>query len=72
MDSPNVNWDVLKKHSQHRKEGEMPSDIELGCCGLHIVHGALQTAVTQSGWNRHKVPYVMWKISEESPARRDI
>ena len=54
MDSPNVNWDVLKK-PQQRKEGEMSSAIELGSCGLHIVHGARQIGMTQSGWNCHKV-----------------
>ena len=35
------------KNTEHRKEGEMSSVIELGSCGLHIVHGALQTGMTQ-------------------------
>ena len=72
MDGPNVNWDVLKTHSQHRAKEEMPSLIELGSCGLHIVHGALQTGMKESGWKPEKVLHAMWKIFDESPARRDI
>ena len=72
MDGPNVNWDVLKKHSQHREEGEMTSLVQLGSCGLHIVHGALKTGMKESGWNIDKILHAMWKIFDESPARRDI
>ena len=72
MDGPNLNWDVLKKHSQHRAKEEMPSLIELGSCGLHIVYGALQTGMKESDWKLEKVLHAMWKIFDESPARRDI
>ena len=50
----------------------MSSVIELGSCGLNIVHGALLSGITQSGWNLYKVLHVMWKIFDKSPARRDI
>ena len=59
QDDPSVNWDVLKKHSQHQEEGEMSSVIELGSFGLHIVHGALQTGMIQPGWNLYKVLHVV-------------
>ena len=50
----------------------MSSVIELGSCGLHIVHDAPQTGMTQSDGNLHKVLHAMWKIFDESPARRDV
>ena len=34
--APVCNRDVLKKHSEHQKEEEIPSVIELANCGLHI------------------------------------
>ena len=65
MDDPNVHWDVLKKHFQHRKGGDISSLILIGSCGLHIVHGASQTDMTESCWNLHKVLNTMWKIARE-------
>ena len=55
----------------------MSSVIELGSCGLHIVHDAPQTGMTTESLdgmdgNLHKVLHAMWKIFDESPARRDV
>ena len=50
----------------------MYSVILLGNCGLHIVHGALQIRMTQSGLNLHKVLHVIQKTFDELPARRDM
>lgn len=46
--------------------------IEIGSCSLHIVHGAFQTGATKTGWELNKVLKAMYKIINESPARRDI
>ena len=72
MDGPNVNWHVLKKHIQFREGKEFPELINIGSCGLHILHGALQTGTLKTGWEVNKVLHGMWKIFDESPARRDI
>ena len=50
----------------------MSSVIELGSCGLHIVHDAPQTGMTQLDGNLHEVLHAMWKIFDEAPARRDV
>ena len=68
MDGPNVNWDVLKKHIQFREGKEFPKLINIGSCGLHILHGALQTGTLKTGWEVNKVLHGMWKIFDESPA----
>ena len=46
--------------------------MSLVVCALHILHGALQTGITQSDWNLHEVLHVMWNNFDESSARRDI
>ena len=58
MDGPNVNWDVLKRHSQYREEKELAQLVIIGSCSLHIVS--------------HKVLHAVWKLFGESPARRDV
>ena len=68
MDGPNVNWDVLKRLS-HPREEECSKVINIGSCGLH---GALQTGTVATGWDINKVLHEMWKIFDESPARRDM
>ena len=40
MDGSNVNWDVLKRHSQYREEKELAQFVIIGSCGLHVVNGA--------------------------------
>ena len=72
MDGPNVNWDVLKRLSLSREEKESSKLINIGSCGLHVVHGALQTGTVATGVYINKVLHAMWKIFDESPARRDM
>ena len=72
MDGPNVNWDVLKRLSLSSEEKDSSKLINIGSCGLHVVHGALQTGTVATGWDINKVLHAMWKIFDESPARRDV
>ena len=72
MDGPNVNWDVLSLHSSYREKNEFSRLINIGSCGLHVLHGALQTGIMETDWEVSKVLHAMWKIFDESPARRDI
>ena len=72
MDGPNVNWDVLSLHSSYREKNEFSRLINIGSCGLHVLHGALQTGIMETDWEVNKVLHAMWKIFDESPARRDI
>jgi len=46
MDGPNVKWNVLELLQQERAKEERPEIVNIGSCGLHIVHGAFKT---QSG-----------------------
>ena len=72
MDGPNVNLDVLKQYHQYRVEKEHPMIVNIGSCGLHILHGALQYGFKQSIWDIDKILRAMWQIFHQSPAIQDI
>ena len=69
MDGPHVNWDVLSLHSSYK---EKKCVIQVGSIGLHVLHGALKAGIMETDRKVSKVLQAMWKIFDESPARRDI
>ena len=72
MNGPDTNWDVLERHKTFRSSKDFSSLFVIGSCGLHVNHGALETGAKSTEWDLHKVLHAMWKIFDESPARRDI
>ena len=72
MDGPNTNWNVFELLTQNRAENEYPPPLNMGCCGLHVVHGALGTGLEATPWNIGKILKAMWKMFHDSPARRDV
>ena len=48
MDSPHMNWKLLEDFVKDRtiSDPEIPHLINVGSCGLHIVHGAFKTGAT--------------------------
>ena len=71
MDGPNTNWKVFDSLQKHREELEYSSLLNLGSCGLHVVHGAFKAGLQESGWDIHKILKAVWKIIQDSPARRE-
>ena len=45
MDGPNVNWKLLDlfEEDRHDKNPDCPYLLQIGSCGLHVLHGAYQT-----------------------------
>ena len=72
MDGPRVNWNVLKMLQEKRKENDHPGIIDIGSCGLHVIHGAFQTGLQSQGWELNKIFRGMFNIFNESPARREV
>ena len=72
MDGPNTNWKVLELLNDQRAESEIPQLLDIGSCGLHVIHGAFRTGVEATPWNMKKILKAMWQIFHDSPARRDI
>ena len=55
-----------------RKKIELSRLMNIGICGLHMLHGALQTGIMETDWKVSKVLHAMWKSFDESSTRRDI
>jgi hypothetical protein len=71
MDGPNTNWKVLQLLHDNRTEQQYPDIVNIGSCGLHVVHGAFKTGMEATDWSLAKILKAMRQIFEDSPARRD-
>ena len=71
MDGPNTNWSVHKKLKNIRSCEQIPKLLEVGSCGLHVIHGAFQPSVKTTGWEIEKFFKGLWRLFHDSPARRD-
>ena len=54
MDGPNTNCSVNEKLKNIWSREEVPQLFEVGSCGLHVIHGAFQSAVKTIGWELEK------------------
>ena len=59
IDGPSTNWFVLDKV------------VKLGCCGLHVLHGAFKAAFQATDLSLDKILKAMWNLFHDSPARRE-
>ena len=69
MDGPSVNWKFLDSLRETRDETDRQL-IDIGSCGLHVLHGALQTGHTASGWSVNEFLHSIYGLFKDSPARR--
>lgn len=71
MDGPNVNWkffDMLKKQVSD-EQGVLL--INIGSCGLHVVHNAFKTGAVASSWDISSFLSSLYYLFKDSPARRE-
>lgn len=72
MDGPNSNLKFLRDLVSKR-ELEMPdapSLLDIGTCGLHVVHGAFRTGINATDWKLDSILRSLYYLFNESPARR--
>jgi hypothetical protein len=69
MDGPNVNLKLLESLRNSRDEGDRKL-LEIGTCGLHVLHGAFQTGHSASGWAVNEFLRSAYGLFKDSPARR--
>ena len=57
MDRPNVNHKFYRDYVAMRKETDpyAPDLLEIGSCGLHVIHGAFKTGVNATGWKTYNL-----------------
>ncbi|KAJ8912338.1 hypothetical protein NQ315_014705 [Exocentrus adspersus] len=66
MDGPNVNWKFLRL----LQEDENVNILDLGSCGLHVVHGAFQAGHKAANWAVNDFLRGIYWLFKNSPARR--
>ena len=71
MYRPNVNWKFYTDLTKERNSEELPQLLNIGSCGLHIVHGGLQKGVNESGWKLVHLMRSLWQLFHDTPARRE-
>ncbi len=50
MDGPNVNWSFHKKFNDVLKEESGMKTMEVGSCGLHMLHNGFKSGMQASTW----------------------
>ena len=74
MDGPNVN---LKFHKEIQDELHRHQDcqnvslINIGTCGLHVVHNAYKGGIDATGWKLDHLLFCLHQLFKDTPARRD-
>ena len=71
MDGPNTNWSVLTMLHDYRCEKHYAKITDIGSCSFHVLHGASKAGVEAIDRFLNKILKAMWKIFDDSPARRD-
>ena len=72
MDEPNVNWKMLDLMVEDRNSNETyPKLLDVGLCGLHVVHGTFRTGMKQTGWGIDQVLKSLHSLFHDAPARRE-
>lgn len=70
MDGPNSNLRFLKDLNLKRDSKDLPKLIDIGTCGLHVIHGAFRAGFTATGWKIDSILKSLFYVFDESPARR--
>ncbi len=75
MDGPNVNWKFIQllEEDLWMKPGtpqNFPRFLNLGSCGLHVVHGAFNTGHDKAGWTLHTALSNAYWLFKDSSVRR--
>ena len=68
---PSVNWKFLEtlQTSLHPDDTD-PQLLDLGSCGLHVIHGAFQTGHKAADWAINDMLRGLYGLFKDSPARR--
>ena len=68
MEWPNINWPFYSKVEQSLQNDHGVCLINIGSCGLHIVHGAFQKGVEDTKWKLDSFLKSLHQLLKDSPA----
>ena len=71
MDGLATNWKFYDNLLEDRQQEDpyMPSLLNVGSCGLHVVHDGFQTGATPTGWKSESLLRSLWFLFVDAPAR---
>ena len=72
MDGPSVNLKFYRDYVSCRSESPAgtPSLVDIGVCGLHVVHGAFKTGVNSTSWKIDNLLRSLYYLFHDTYARR--
>lgn len=70
MDGPIVNWKFLESFAANTRAASDPKLLDLGFCGLHVVHGAFQAGHEAVGWIVSETLRDTYGLFKDNPACR--
>ena len=71
MDGPNINWAFFALVKKKLDTDYNSSIINIGSCGLHVVHNSFKTGAPASGWNVSGFLSSLYYLFKDSQARRE-
>ena len=71
MDEPNVNWKMYKLVEERGENEQLQGLINVGSCGLRVVHGAFRSGPQKTKWSTESILKALYKLFDGSPAKRE-
>ena len=71
MDGPSVNWKLYRTFEENMFLETGAHLINIGSCGLHIIHGAYRKGIESTGWGLPNILSSFYRNFKDSPARRE-
>ena len=68
MDGPSVNWKMHRLFMDELAEMSDTKLIDIGSCGIHVVHGAMKSGFESSSWGIQKFIHASYYVFRHSPA----
>ena len=72
MDGPSVNWKFHRLLSEKLEQESGNHLIDIGSCGLHIVHTAIKDGALASTWNIRKLLSSLYFLFKDSPDEKTL
>ena len=69
MDGPNVNLKFHRLLQDQIERKHSTTLLDVGSCGLHVVHGAYRNGVAASGWELENIFSSLYRLFKDMPAR---
>lgn len=71
MDGPNVNWKVFEMLQKEMQKQVDKSLLNIGSCGLHIIHNAFKAGSNATGWDIEHTLLSLYWLFHDAPARHE-